>query len=203
MASRRSTGNHRARALHSFRSSRGGDNSSTSEADERRVRAGRGRSSRLVSRSRSRSSLSRSRSRSRDTNNGSAKLSKLQASGTPGSGAEAGAGAGAEGDVARRARAPPRRRKKRGGNKTASSNRGSRNRLESEDDQLPLFCLDVPESRVHLVDSPGGLKAAGSILGRSVVMSIDTETQPSFAVGEWHPTSLLQIATRFVRVCVC
>ncbi|CBN77494.1 3\'-5\' exonuclease family protein [Ectocarpus siliculosus] len=27
-------------------------------------------------------------------------------------------------------------------------------------------------------------------------MSIDTETQPSFAVGEWHPTSLLQVATR-------
>ncbi|CAM9877955.1 unnamed protein product, partial [Laminaria digitata] len=27
-------------------------------------------------------------------------------------------------------------------------------------------------------------------------MSIDTETQPSFKVGEWHPTSLLQIATR-------
>eukprot|EP00904_Undaria_pinnatifida_P003919 jgi/Undpi1/13528/HiC_scaffold_8.g03187.m1 len=30
-------------------------------------------------------------------------------------------------------------------------------------------------------------------------MSIDTETQPSFKVGEWHPTSLLQIATRDAR----
>lgn len=62
--------------------------------------------------------------------------------------------------------------------------------------QLPLFGLDIPEDRVHVVNTPEGVRDAAAVLGRSVVMSIDTETQPSFAVGEWHPTSLLQVATR-------
>lgn len=66
---------------------------------------------------------------------------------------------------------------------------------------LPLFGVDIPESRVHFVDTPARLEAVRTALDRSVLLAIDTETQPAFAVGEWHPTSLLQVATRCVRAC--
>lgn len=55
---------------------------------------------------------------------------------------------------------------------------------------------------MHLVDTPEAVEAAGLVLGKCAILSIDTETQPSFTAGEWHPTSLLQIATRFVEAMI-
>ncbi|CAN0402965.1 unnamed protein product, partial [Hapterophycus canaliculatus] len=81
-----------------------------------------------------------------------------------------------------------------------STNARSTNRRKkgAADPRLPAFGIDIPESRVYMVDTPERLEAAGAVLSKSVVMSIDTETQPSFTAGEWHPTSLLQIAARCV-----
>lgn len=83
-----------------------------------------------------------------------------------------------------------------------STNTRSANRRQNSgmDPRLPTFGIDIPESRIYMVDTTERVEAAGAILARSVVMSIDTETQPSFTAGEWHPTSLLQIATRWVTL---
>ena len=157
-------------------------------------RAARGRSGRRrFPRSLSRSPFkSRSRSRSRD------RKTRLR-------GRSSGAGGSgdkpllpqhtAKGSAKAQAGPGPARRKRRG---SQNHNNRDRNRKSSQQELLPLFGLDIPESRVHLVDTPERLETAGVILGKSVVLSIDTETQPSFKMGEWHPTSLLQIATRFV-----
>lgn len=171
----------------------GTDTGADSDGEGRaaRGRSGRRRFPRSLSRS---PSKSRSRSRSRD------RKTRLQ-------GRSSGAGGSgdkpllpqhaAKGSAKAQAQAGPgpARRKRRG---SQNHNNRDRNRKSSQQELLPLFGLDIPESRVHLVDTPERLEAAGAILGKSVVLSIDTETQPSFKMGEWHPTSLLQIATRFV-----
>ncbi|CAB1101408.1 unnamed protein product [Ectocarpus sp. CCAP 1310/34] len=116
--------------------------------------------------------------------------------------------AGEDGDGRRRRRGggPAAKKKKDGADDNrldrSSSSRRSRSPKKQQQGggggvpQLPLFGLDIPEDRVHVVDTPEGVRDAAAVLGRSVLMSVDTETQPSFAVGEWHPTSLLQVATR-------
>ncbi|CAN0097226.1 unnamed protein product, partial [Ectocarpus sp. 4 AP-2014] len=116
--------------------------------------------------------------------------------------------AGEDGDARRRRRGgrPAAKKRKKGvADDNRVDRRSSRRRSRSPKQQqqggggvpqLPLFGLDIPEDRVHVVDTPEGVRDAASVLRRSVLMSIDTETQPSFAVGEWHPTSLLQVATR-------
>jgi len=60
--------------------------------------------------------------------------------------------------------------------------------------------MDLPIKKytgdIHVIDSDAKMPAAVLALGREKVLGFDTETRPSFKVGESYPPSLIQLASR-------
>ena len=60
--------------------------------------------------------------------------------------------------------------------------------------------MDLPIKKytgsIHVIDSDAKMRAAVLALGRENVLGFDTETRPSFKVGESYPPSLIQFASR-------
>jgi len=60
--------------------------------------------------------------------------------------------------------------------------------------------MDLPIKKytgsIHVIDSDAKMHAAVLALGREKVLGFDTETRPSFKVGESYPPSLIQLASR-------
>jgi len=63
---------------------------------------------------------------------------------------------------------------------------------KDEINRLPMRQYEGP---IHLIRTPDGAEQAAAILKSETLLGFDTETRPSFRVGESYLPSLLQLAT--------
>lgn len=72
----------------------------------------------------------------------------------------------------------------------------SRKYEEIENDKCLPFSFDLPQENLILVTHISGLQILHSALRNSIVIGIDTETQPHLRVHDKYPTALIQVASR-------
>jgi ribonuclease D len=63
---------------------------------------------------------------------------------------------------------------------------------KDEINRLPMKQYEGP---IHLIRTPDEAERAAEKLKKETLLGFDTETRPSFRVGEYYPPSLLQLAT--------
>lgn len=63
-------------------------------------------------------------------------------------------------------------------------------------DEINVLPRRSYEGHIHVVDSDAKMRAAVQALGGESLLGFDTETRPSFKVGESYPPALVQLAGR-------